>query len=90
MGGGEYMLRLVFRMCVCVVGKPSGGGKREPPSVRVCVWWPMSRAPCLMGTVVGVRMNISEEGKETIYGTFRTYVNITVMVVIRPGSKQRD
>ncbi len=34
-----------------------------------------------MGTVVGVRVNISEEGKETIYGTFRTEVNITVMAV---------
>lgn len=30
------MQRLVFRVCVRVVGKPSGGGKREPPSVCVC------------------------------------------------------
>ncbi len=40
-GGGVHMQRLVFRVCacvcVCVVGKPRGGGKREPPSVCVCV-----------------------------------------------------
>lgn len=35
--GGGHVQRLVFRLCMCVVGKPSGGGKREPPSVCVCV-----------------------------------------------------
>lgn len=32
-----------------------------------------------MGTAEGVRVSISEKGKETIYGTFRTGVNGTVM-----------
>lgn len=35
MGGG--MQRLVFRLYVCALGKPSGGGEREPPSVCMCV-----------------------------------------------------
>ena len=80
------MQRLVFRVCARVVGKPSGGGKREPPPPPcACVWWPMSRAPRLMGTVVGARADASEEGKETIYGTFRTEVDTTVMAVWLSG-----
>lgn len=63
-------------VCVCGVGKPSGGGKREPPPPCVCVW-----QPCLMGTVVGVRAN----GKETIYGSFRTKVSLAVMAAQLSG-----
>lgn len=75
------MQRLVFRKeCVCdCVGKPSGGGKRETPTVYARVCWPMSRAPCLMGTVAAVSK--SEKRKETISGTLKTGENITVMAV---------
>lgn len=70
------MQRLVFRVSVCVVSKPGGGGEREPTTTtirqRACVWWPMSRAPRLMGAEVGVRVNLGEKREETISGGFRT------------------
>ena len=70
-------------MCVWWVSPAVVASENPPPCA--CVWWPMSRAQCLMGAVVGVWANISEKGKETIYGTFRTEVNITVMAVLLSG-----
>ena len=43
-----------------------------------------------MGTVVGARVNISEEEKETIYGTFRGEVNIAVMAAHLSGGEAND
>lgn len=61
-----------------MVGKPSGGGKREPPSVRVCV---VANEPSAVshGNSGRSGVNLSEDGRETIYGTFRTEVNVAVM-----------